>query len=230
MLNGPNPDLTQPCERYSNVVFLKNIITRKNIEVGDFSYYHDFENPLNFEKNVLYHWDTSPDKLIIGKFCAIASGVKFIMNTANHQINGISTFPFTMFDNGWEHIKEHTELCKKEQYKGDIVIGNDVWIGMDVTIMPGVKIGSGAIIGGKSVVTKDVPDYGIVGGNPAKLLRKRFDDESIERLLKISWWNWNKDKITKNLKLITSLDIDALWNISFSKTETKKTTPELDTV
>ncbi len=230
MLNGPDPQAIYPSPRYANVVFLKNIITRKNIEIGDYTYYHDFEDPYNFEKNVLYHSELAPDKLIIGKFCAIASGIKFIMNTANHQINAVSTFPFTMFDHSWEKIKEQTEVNKKKNYKGNVVIGNDVWIGLEVTIMPGIKIGHGAIIAGKSVVTKDVPDYGVVGGNPAKLIRKRFNDNDIERLLKIAWWDWEVELITEHLSLIASLDIDALWNIRFPMKNIKMAAHELDPI
>jgi len=212
MSQGPDPGVVYPLEQYHKLVFLKNIITRKNIEVGDFTYYDDFEDPLAFEKNVLYHFDFIGDKLIIGKFCAIASGVKFIMNGANHEIEPISTFPFAIFGNGWEKINEGADLTKKYPYKGDTIIGNDVWIGHDVTIMPGVKIGSGAIIGAKAVVTKDVPDYAIVGGNPARLIRKRFDDKSIELLLSVNWWNWPVEKITENLKLINSNDVESLRN------------------
>jgi virginiamycin A acetyltransferase len=208
MLIGPNPNTKFPLEHHRKTVFLKNIISRKNIEVGDYTYYDDLVDPLDFEnKNVLYHFDFIGDKLIIGKFCAIASGVKFMMNGSNHEIDPISTYPFAIFGNGWEKI--HTD-GKKYPYKGDTVIGNDVWIGHDAAIMPGVKIGHGSIIGTRSVVTKDVPDYSIVGGNPAKLLRKRFDDEIIERLLNIAWWDWDADKIAANLHLISSVNVDAL--------------------
>ncbi|RWY57249.1 CatB-related O-acetyltransferase [Mucilaginibacter gilvus] len=210
MLNGPNPGMRYPMEPYQNLVFLKNMITRPNIEVGDYTYYDDFEDPGNFERNVLYHFDFIGDKLIIGKFCAIASGVKFIMNGANHQISPISTYPFANFKNGWEKINEASGFYDKYPYKGNTVVGNDVWIGYEAVIMPGVTIGDGAVIASKAVVTKDVAPYTIVGGNPAKLIRKRFDDDAAARLQKIAWWNWSAERITENLRIINSADIDAL--------------------
>jgi virginiamycin A acetyltransferase len=210
MLNGPDPAVVFPVEHHQKLVFLKNIITRKNIEVGDFTYYDDFDDPLGFEKNVLYHFDFIGDKLIIGKFCAIASGVKFIMNGANHEIKPISTYPFAIFGNGWEQINDGIIHSGKYPYKGHTIIGNDVWIGYDATIMPGVKIGNGAIIGTRALVTKDVPDYAIVGGNPATVIRKRFSEDDIERLLKIAWWDWGAEKITVNLRLINFTNISGL--------------------
>lgn len=212
MLNGPNPDVLCPMEPHRNLVFLKNQITNPNIIVGEYTYYADFTDANNFERNVLYHFDFVGDKLIIGNFCAIASGVKFIMNGANHETAPISTFPFAVFGNGWEKIINGANLIGKFPYKGDTIIGNDVWIGYDATIMPGVKIGNGAVIATKAIVTKDVPDYTIVGGNPACIIRKRFNDHQIARLLNIAWWNWSAEKITANLKFINSADIDALEN------------------
>lgn len=199
---------------YQNLVFLKNIITRPNIVVGDYTYYDDFNDPLNFEKNVLYHFDFVGDKLIIGNFCAIASGVKFIMNGANHETNPISTFPFAIFKNGWEKIIDPDNPTEKFPYKSDTVIGNDVWIGYDATILPGVTVGDGAIVAAKAVVTKDVPAYNIVGGNPAKIIRQRFNDEKTARLQKIAWWNWSAEKITKHLHLINAADVDALAKVA----------------
>ena len=213
MQHGPDPKALYPMKDYRKLIFLKNIITRKNIEVGDYTYYDDMDDPLQFENNVLYHFDMLGDKLIIGKFCAIASGVKFIMNGANHQIDPISTFPFAIFENGWEKINTGVDLSKKYPHKGDIIIGNDVWLGFEALIMPGVKIGHGAVIASRAVVTKDVPDYAIVGGNPAKIIRKRFDDATIARLLNIAWWDWQADKITEHLNIINSVDVDALEKV-----------------
>ncbi|GAB3907508.1 Vat family streptogramin A O-acetyltransferase [Mucilaginibacter boryungensis] len=210
---GPDPKALYPMKDYRKLIFLKNIITRKNIEVGDYTYYDDVDDPLAFENNVLYHFDMLGDKLIIGKFCALASGVKFIMNGANHQIDPISTFPFAIFENGWEKINEGVNLAKKYPHKGDTIIGNDVWIGFESTLMPGIKVGNGAVIASKSVVTKDVPDYAIVGGNPAKVIRMRFDEATIARLLHIAWWDWPADKITEHLSIINSVDVDALERV-----------------
>jgi virginiamycin A acetyltransferase len=179
----PMPDIKRLC-------FLKNIVTNPNISVGDYTYYDDPESIENFNKNVLYHFDFIGDKLIIGKFCQIATGVRFIMNGANHAINGFSTFPFCAFGNDWESVPLAPNI------KGDTIIGNDVWIGYNALLMPGVKIGDGAIIASGSVVTKDVEAYSIVGGNPAKLIRKRFDDKTIKKLIELAWWDWPFDKIT----------------------------------
>lgn len=192
---------------FPQVGYLKNFITHENIIVGDYTYYDDPDGVENFEKNVLYHFPFIGDKLIIGKFCAIARDVRFIMNGANHKIDAFSTYPFFIFGNGWEKAApKEGEL----PFKGDTIIANDVWIGYDTTIMPGVKIGNGAIIAAKSVVTGDVPDYCIVGGNPAKIIRHRFDEETIKRLLKVQWWDWSAEKITQNLEAITHADILAL--------------------
>lgn len=211
-MNGPSPDEKYPMKGFPQVGFLKNFITNPHIIVGDYTYYDDLKGPEDFEKkNVLYHYPFMEDKLIIGKFCAIATDAKFIMNGANHKISGISTYPFSIFGNGWEKvIPKPGEL----PYKGDTVVGNDVWIGYDVTIMPGVKIGDGSIIAAKAVVTKDVPPYTVVGGNPARVIKERFDKQTVEKLLKIQWWNWSVDKITSNLPIITSGDIVELEKIS----------------
>ena len=203
----PDKNMIYPIPNYPNMVLLKNVIKSSNIEVGDYTYYDDMEDGLNFEKNVLYHFDFIGDKLKIGKFCAIASDVQFIMNGANHKMSGISTFPFNILGGDWKKV---TPTADQLPFKGDTVIGNDVWIGYKSTIMPGVNIGDGAIIAAHSVVTKDVEPYSIVGGNPAKIIRKRFSDSDIERLQQIAWWNWNIEDITKTLRLITDKDIDAL--------------------
>ncbi|WP_071818312.1 Vat family streptogramin A O-acetyltransferase [Kangiella koreensis] len=206
-LNGPNPNDKEPLKGFPQVGFLKNFISSPNIEVGDYTYYDDPDGPENFEANVLYHFPFIGDKLKIGKFCAIAKGVKFIMNGANHKVSGFSTYPFYIFGNGWEKVLPgEGEL----PYKGDTVIGHDVWLGYESTIMPGVSIGDGAIVASKSVVTADVPAYSIVGGNPAKVLKLRFDEATIEKLLSIAWWNWSAEKITENLEAIVNSDIEAL--------------------
>ena len=205
-MQAPNKDIAFPLKNYDKLCFLKNIITNPNIIVGDYTYYDDFEDVHNFEKNVKYHFDFTGDQLIIGKFCMIASDVKFIMNGANHLSNAISTYPFAVFGNGWENAMEG----KAYPNKGNIEIGNDVWIGYNATIMAGVKIGDGAIIATNSTVVSDVEPYSIVGGNPAREIKKRFSPEIIERLLKLQWWNWDIEKITKNVQNLTDLDIDKL--------------------
>lgn len=206
-MQSPNPKDPHPMKEFSQICFIKNVVSNPNIIIGDYTYYDDPEDSENFERNVLYHYPFVGDKLIIGKFCALATGVKFIMNGANHKISGFSTYPFYIFGNGWERVAPQPDELP---FKGDIVIGNDVWIGYGTVIMPGVKIGDGAIVAAKSIVTKDVSPYTVVGGNPAYLLRKRFSDETIELLLKISWWNWDIEKITRNLEKIVSADIEAL--------------------
>lgn len=205
-MTGPDKNTKYPLTHYDRLCFLKNIITNPNIIVGDYTYYDDFEDVHNFEKNVKYHFDFTGDKLIIGKFCMIASGVTFIMNGANHLTDAISTFPFAIFQNGWENAMEG----KTYPTKGDTQIGNDVWIGYNATIMAGVTIGDGAIIATNSTVTKDVPPYTIVGGNPAKVLKKRFSEEKIEQLLDLQWWDWEMEKITENVQYLTGNDVEKL--------------------
>ena len=203
---GPDKELPFPLPNYNRLCFLKNIIKNPNIDVGDYTYYDDFEDVANFEKNVRYLFDFIGDKLIIGKFCMIGSRVTFIMNGANHLTDAITTYPFAIFGRGWEHAMEG----KQYPNKGNTVIGNDVWIGYNSTIMAGVKVGDGAIIGTNSNVTKDVEPYTIVGGNPAKEIRKRFTPEQIKILLDLQWWNWEIEKITSNLHHLTSNNIHAL--------------------
>lgn len=189
-----DPNVTFPLKNIRRLCFLKNLISNPNILVGDYTYYDDSKDCRNFEQNVLYHFDFIGDKLIIGKFCQIATGVRFIMNGGNHSMNGFSTYPFQVFGEEWK------EVPLTPEYKGDTVIGNDVWIGNSVTIMPGVKVGDGAILATNAVITKDVEPYTIVGGNPHKLIRRRFDDKTIEALLKIKWWGWPQEKITQHAK------------------------------
>ena len=206
--NGPNPATLFPLAGFDRICFLKNKISKPNIIVGDYTYYDDFENVDNFDKNVKYQFDFTGDKLVIGKFCMIASGVEFIMNGGNHLADAVSAYPFAVFGAGWEHAMDG----KTYPNKGDIVIGNDVWLGYGSVIMPGVTIGDGSIVATKSVVTKNVPPYSIVGGNPAKEIRKRFSDDEIVKLLRIKWWDWPIEKITRNVQLLTGNDVTAIEN------------------
>jgi virginiamycin A acetyltransferase len=202
----PNKDIKFPLENYEKLCFLKNSITNPNIIIGDYTYYDDFENVNNFVKNVKYHFDFIGDKLIIGKFCMIASDVKFIMNGANHLTKCISSFPFALFGEDWKDAMNG----KTYPNKGNTEIGNDVWIGYNATIMPRIKIGDGAIIASNSTVVKDVDPYSIVGENPAKEIKKRFSQDQIEKLLEIKWWNWPIEKITINLQNLTSGSVEEL--------------------
>ncbi|MFT4666111.1 MAG: virginiamycin A acetyltransferase [Polaribacter sp.] len=205
----PNKDLDFPLPNYNRLCFLKNIIKNPNIIVGDYTYYDDFEDVQNFERNVKYHFDFVGDQLIIGKFCMIASDVTFIMNGANHLSASISSYPFAIFGGDWSEAMEG----KSYPNKGNTVIGNDVWIGYNATILPGVTVGDGAIIATNATVTKDVPPYSIVGGNPAKIIRKRFSEEQVAFLLKLQWWNWPIEKITKNVQLLTAGTVEVLDNL-----------------
>ncbi|SFS30349.1 CatB-related O-acetyltransferase [Lutibacter maritimus] len=205
-MTGPDNNLKFPLANYDRLCFLKNIVKNPNIIVGDYTYYDDFENVENFEKNVKYHFDFVGDKLIIGKFCMIASDVKFIMNGANHLTNSLTTYPFAIFGNGWEHAMDG----KIYPQKGNINIGNDVWIGYNATIMAGVTIGDGAIIATNSTLIKDVAPYSIVGGNPAIEIKKRFSEDTISKLLELKWWNWDIEKITKNIQNLTDNKIEKL--------------------
>ncbi|MCU8011877.1 Vat family streptogramin A O-acetyltransferase [Shewanella sp. SM74] len=204
---GPNPNDKAPMKGFPQVGFLKNFITRENIIVGDYTYYDAPAGPERFESNVLYHFDFIGDKLNIGKFCAIAKDVKFIMNGANHQVSGFSTYPFYIFGNGWEKAAPKPEDLP---FKGDTCIGNDVWIGYNATIMPGVKIGHGAIVASQSVVTKDVPPYAVVGGNPATVIKLRFEQTVIDELVAIAWWDWPIEKITQHLEAIAGAELTIL--------------------
>lgn len=183
-------------------VYLKDVITNPNIEVDEYTMYNDFVNdPREFEKNnVLYHYPINGDKLIIGKFCSIACGAKFLFTSANHKMSSLSTYPFPIFYEEWG--LDAKDIRNAWDNKGDIVIGNDVWIGYEAVIMAGVTIGDGAIIGTRAVVTKDVPPYTIVGGVPAKPIRKRFDDATVERLIKLRWWDWEHEKIAQSIAAI----------------------------
>ncbi|HEY8358139.1 MAG TPA: CatB-related O-acetyltransferase [Ramlibacter sp.] len=205
---GPDPQTKHPMDGYPQIVYLKPLITRANIEVGDFTYYDDPLHAAEFEhRNVLYHFDWAGDRLVIGKFCALATNVRFIMSSANHSVNGFSTYPFNIFGKGWETGFDFEKV--KAGYR-DTIVGHDVWMGRGAWIMPGVQIGNGAIIGSRALVTKDVPAYSIVGGNPAKLIRKRFDDPTIAALEEIAWWDWPYDKIGRNISAIRAADLRSL--------------------
>jgi len=191
-------------------IYLKHVITNPNIMVGDFTMYNDFVNdPTLFEKNnVLYHYPINHDKLQIGKFCSIACGAKFLFNSANHTLSSLSTYPFPLFFEEWGLEKK--DVTKAWDNKGDIVIGNDVWIGYEAVILAGVTIGDGAIIGTRAVVTKDVPPYTIVGGVPAKPIKRRFPEETISALLELQWWNWSEERIARNIGAIQNGNIEQL--------------------
>ncbi|MCI9131512.1 antibiotic acetyltransferase [Thomasclavelia cocleata] len=205
MKNIPNPDDVYP-NQYKTSCYIKNVITAPNIFIGEYTYYDDPVDPTGFEKNnVLFNWPEFGDKLIIGKFCSIACGTKFIMGSANHRISSISTYPFNVFGGVWkDKTPPHLQQLPR---KGDIIVGNDVWIGRESVIMPGVKIQNGAIIAAYSVVTKDVPAYCVVGGNPARVIKKRFDDEMIELLEELKWWDYDKEDLIDLLPLLCNEDI-----------------------
>jgi virginiamycin A acetyltransferase len=183
----------------ASTVFLKPLVKSPKIEVGEFTYYNDADDPTLFEtRNVLY--TAGPEKLIIGRFCAIAMGAKFLMSSANHPMMGSTAFPFFIFGGTW--LEKLAEFLPKIRSRGNTVIGNDVWIGRDAVVMPGVTIGDGAIIAAGAMVVSDVAPYTVVGGNPAKPLKKRYSDEDINRLLRIAWWNWPVDVITDHVRTI----------------------------
>jgi len=206
---APEPHQKFPIPHYDRLCFLKNIVSNPQIEVGDFTYYDDFEQVENFEKNVKYLFDFVGDKLIIGKFCMIASDVTFIMNGANHLSKAVSAYPFAVFGGDWSDAMQG----KTYPNKGNTVIGHDVWIGYKATVMPGVNVGHGAIIAAESVVTQDVPAYSIVGGNPARLIRKRFSEDTVEKLLQLSWWDWPIEKISRHVQKLTGDNVDQLLHI-----------------
>lgn len=206
----PDKNKVYPRSKDIQTIYLKNVITRDNIKVGDYTIYNDFYNdPRDFEKNnVLYQYPINHDKLIIGKFCSIACKAKFLMTSGNHAMKSLSSYTFPIFYEEWGLDTAH--ITEAWDNKGDIIIGNDVWIGYDAVIMSGVKIGDGAIIGTRAVVTKDVPPYSIVGGIPAKVIRKRFSDDIISKLLKLKWWDWPAEKIQANIQHIQPGNVDEL--------------------
>ena len=194
----------------TQTIYLKHAITNPNVIVGDYTMYNDFINdPTQFEKNnILYHYPINHDRLIIGKFCSIACGAKFLFNSANHTLSSLSTYPFPLFFEEWNIDKK--SVTDAWDNKGDIIIGNDVWIGYEAVVLSGVTIGDGAIIGTRAVVTKDVPPYTIVGGVPATPIRKRFSDKTIDMLLQMQWWNWTENRIAANIDAIKSGNISLL--------------------
>ncbi|MFA6964168.1 CatB-related O-acetyltransferase [Bosea sp. (in: a-proteobacteria)] len=201
----PDPLTRHPIQGWKGTAFLKAIVDHPLIEVGDYSYYDDSRGPEHFvARCVRYHFDFVGDRLIIGKFVAIAQGAQFVMNGANHPMSGFSTYPFQMF--GIAGAPDVTG----QPHRGDTRIGNDVWIGREAVIMPGVTIGDGAIIGTRAQVAKDVPPYAIVVGNPGRVVRMRFPDEVVSALLTIAWWDWDTEKIGRNVAAIAGADIDAL--------------------
>ncbi len=206
-MHGPHPDTKHPMQGFPQVVFIKNFCANPNIIIGDYTYYDDPEGPERFFERVLYHFDFIGDKLVIGRYCAIARKTTFIMNGGSHALGSFSTYPFFIFGSGWEEGVPAKELCAPVK---DTVIGNDVWIGYDATILPGVRIGDGSVVGAKSVVTRDFPPYSVIAGNPARLVRARFEPEAVEKLLEISWWNWPAEKVTRNLAAIAGCDLEAL--------------------
>lgn len=201
----PDPHAIFP-NAYKTSCFIKNVVTAPNITIGDYTYYDDAVDPTGFERNnVLFNYPEFGDRLEIGKFCQIASGTKFIMGPANHRLNSATTYPFHVFGGAWEeNTPPHMEQLPR---KGDTIIGNDVWIGRECIIMPGIKIGDGAIVAAYSVVVKDIPAYTVYGGNPAKFLKNRFDEETQTLLLRFQWWNLEPEKLVAILPLLCDSDL-----------------------
>ena len=205
-----NSDLIYPRPLDRQTVYLKNVIHDPAISVGEFTIYNDFvRDPVDFEKNnVLYHYPINQERLIIGRYCSIACGAKFMFTSGNHTTRSLSSFPFGIFTDDWGI--PFSEMTQTWDNRGDIVLGNDVWIGYEAVIMQGVTIGDGAIIATRAVVTKDVEPYTIVGGVPARTIKKRFDDALIDRLRSLAWWNWPPEKVKRNLSAITSGRVEDL--------------------
>ena len=206
MQRVPNPNEIFP-NQYGTSCFVKHVVQAPNISIGDYTYYDDRDNPTGFEQNnILFNYPEFGDRLIIGKFCQIASGAKFIMGPANHRISSVTTYPFSVFGGRWS--EQPPPHLSQLPFKGDIVVGNDVWIGRESVIMPGVKIGDGSIIGAYAVVTRDVPPYCVVGGNPARFIKKRFHDELIQILLELKWWDFPEEKLVEFLPLLCDPDLE----------------------
>jgi len=204
----PDPRVTHPVPGARGLVFLKNVVRNPRIAVGDFTYFDATGSPSeraeDFEtNNVLYHFDFIGDRLVIGSFCAVASRARFVMNGANHALGGLSTYPFEIFP-GWGLPPRPQERPR------DTVVGSDVWIGYGALVLPGRSIGHGAVVGAGSVVTRDVPPYCVVGGNPARVIRERYDPDTVRRLLAVAWWDWPAPRIARNARLIAGADVEAL--------------------
>lgn len=204
----PDPNAVFPNE-YQTTCFIKNVVTAPNISIGDYTYYDDPADPTAFERNnVLFNWPEFGDRLVIGKFCAIASGTRFIMGPANHRTSSVSTYPFAVFGGAWaQRLPPHLAQLP---FKGDIVVGNDVWLGRESVILPGVRIGDGAIVAAYSVVTRDVAPYTVVGGNPAKPIKARFYPELIALLLAVRWWDFPPERLTAFLPVLCDSDLQAV--------------------
>ena len=208
---GPNPNDIIPNPNIPSLCFIKNVVKNPNIIVGDYTYYDDIDGAESFEKHVTHFYPFIGDKLIIGKFCAIAKGVEFVMNGANHRMDCATTYPFYILGGGWGNaIAPHTDELP---LKGDTVVGNDVWIGQNVTIMPGVHIGDGAIIGTNAVVASNIPAYSIAVGNPARVVKQRFDNEMINLLEQLKWWDKDIEEINELIPLLSNQNIEEVKQI-----------------
>ncbi len=204
------PDKLYPRTGDTQTIYLKNAVTDPSIQVGEYTMYNDFvHDPRDFQKNnVLYHYPVNHDRLVIGRFCSIACGARFLFNSANHAMGSLSTYPFPLFFQEWG--LEKSRVAEAWDNKGDIVAGSDVWIGYEAVILAGVTIGDGAVIGARAVVTKDVPPYTIVGGVPARAIRRRFPEETVEELLRLKWWDWPPERIAQNIPAIQAGRVDLL--------------------
>ena len=204
---GPDPGARHPMPGSAQLCYLREGIGNPQIQVGEYTYCDEPDGAAGFERNVLHLYPFLGDRLVIGRYCAIARGVTFLMNGANHRLSGFSTYPFHLFGPDWARV---TPLPQELPFKGDTVVGDDVWLGFEALLMPGVKIGAGAIVAARAVVGSDVPPYAIVGGNPARVLKMRYDAATIERLLRVAWWHWDAARVTRHLEKIVGADLDAL--------------------
>jgi virginiamycin A acetyltransferase len=211
--DAPDPDVLHPIPGQDRVVFLKPLVQDPRIEVGEYTYYDDPDDPLGFERNA-FLYGVGPERLVIGSYCALASGVRFVMPGANHADLGPSTFPFGIFGPPWD---DTMDLVMGSAGRGDTTVGNDVWIGYRALVLPGVTIGDGAVVASASVVTADVPPYAVVAGNPARVIRMRFEDDDVERLLRASWWDWPVALVTEHARTIMSGDPAHLERIAIEQ-------------